>query len=1026
MTINLSIRNYEVWINGIDCSRGITSLQGSDSKAEETTGLILFTGSLTLGCADEDLGLEIDLDDRDNRQWSKGNLIIIKIADSGYTPILPPRGGTVWILESSFNPNDNKLTIQFGDILSLLKYKEPSGDRSKICTGTAKSKTAIINELLTAAGAPILKVGDSIPGALDSPISKGIEGSYIDQAGKIAASSGCVIYVDSNGDVRAKEVPINAISTTEILVTNYASSERLPGELPPDKVVVTGNATTARKNPDGSGDVKVTIEYGSAASAGVSSSALTVPTNTIIVKKTEFSDRFDRNTKTRTVITHVLQPAGVIFPELSQFQGDTTPTTSEHRTITYYYETNKPIAGFETDDHCQQGNQGRLYQIVELAYQPFALILKEVYASYKIRIVSPTKPVIAEYKITEFNYDLGLSAQAVFGNDSGSDWIPEQPLSGIQYSELTYKPIGAIAPVYSGEDPPIYSTGTNEGGVTALENPEALKPAYRKIQTWTEPSLGEYQYQVSDYVPLIEKYPEIASKLADKIPDLDDLLSNLVVLVPNSDELDISNSGGAQPPAPDTYQPEYNESTSTVRGEYKTPADSTVAHREREKNLSFDYISATGINMAAARAQAKVACDRLAELWAKIIWGRFKASSYITDLDDVWWDYSPLSRVDVLEPRNKTYSYLGDGWSIAMAGKRTAVGFDGILLGKKVTLSVPNLDGETVIDPETGDPITPETLEIVSVIPPYQQVGIHNAALGMGVEFKATLYYVPLLQTMDLNSALGMSGSFSTLKSTVAGFNATLGMAGSFATYDIGLATLNAALGLSGEFTSQFVVIPPVDVTGEGGVIYGGDGTVSVTLFPFAYWNLTANALDTAGSRNLTNNGSVSFASGYADFNGSSNYLSVANDASIQRGGTKSFTLFFSFRLTATSGTQFIVSKYDSGANAAEYELSCEDGTLYFYSGGIISVATADTNWHTICLLHNGTTGAIEAYYDNVLVNNGSGSYTGNTSAINFGRRSDGTFHSNVDMKYFGLWTRILDSTERTYWHNSGAGRAFP
>lgn len=207
---------------------------------------------------------------------------------------------------------------------------------------------------------------------------------------------------------------------------------------------------------------------------------------------------------------------------------------------------------------------------------------------------------------------------------------------------------------------------------------------------------------------------------------------------------------------------------------------------------------------------------------------------------------------------------------------------------------------------------------------------------------------------------------------------------------------------------------------------FGAGATAAVQVEPLSYWNLTADGTDTASTRNLTNNGSVSFASGYADFNGSSNYLSVASDALIQRGGGRSFTLFFSFRLASTAGTQFIISKYDSFNNQAEYELSCEDGTLYFYSSGVPTLGTADTNWHTCCLNHNGSTGVMEGYIDNVFVNSATSGYSGNTNDINLGRRSDGTFYSNVDLKYVGIWARILDSTERTYWHNSGAGRAYP
>ena len=160
MTVNLSIRNYQVVVAGLNCTDGITSFRGSDSKLDQS-GLVTFKGELVIG---KPLGFE-SLDDRRNDRWSRGNTVTIKIADSSGVPRLSPRGGTLKILSSSYAPATRKLTLQLGDQLELLRFREPNGDASKICLGTSVSRTGVVNTLLAAAGCPARCGSGSTPGA---------------------------------------------------------------------------------------------------------------------------------------------------------------------------------------------------------------------------------------------------------------------------------------------------------------------------------------------------------------------------------------------------------------------------------------------------------------------------------------------------------------------------------------------------------------------------------------------------------------------------------------------------------------------------------------------------------------------------------------------------------------------------------------------------------------------------------------------------------------------------------------------
>ncbi|MBD2018789.1 hypothetical protein H6F43_01145, partial [Leptolyngbya sp. FACHB-36] len=205
MTINLSVRQYAITIAGLDCTKPLISFAGSDSKIDQS-GLITFKGSLTLGRPE---AFE-SIDDRISDRWARGNPIGLRIADNSQALRLPPRGGTLFILDSSYDPKAGRLEIQFGDIFELLRFREPKGDASKICLGTKTTRTQIINNLLAAAGVPLLI--DEVPGYLHAATPRLLESSYIEQAGAIAAAAGYFLWVDTSGNVRASAINSNPVA----------------------------------------------------------------------------------------------------------------------------------------------------------------------------------------------------------------------------------------------------------------------------------------------------------------------------------------------------------------------------------------------------------------------------------------------------------------------------------------------------------------------------------------------------------------------------------------------------------------------------------------------------------------------------------------------------------------------------------------------------------------------------------------------------------------------------------------------
>ncbi|MBW4421770.1 MAG: hypothetical protein KME13_21550 [Myxacorys californica WJT36-NPBG1] len=674
MTINLSIRNYQIVIAGLDCTPGVVSFRGSDSKLDQS-GLVTFTGEIVLG---RPIGFE-SLDDRRNSRWSRGQAIIVQIADSSGTLRPSPRGGRLFILDSGFDLKTRKLTLQVGDIFALMNFKEGKGDKSGICLGTSTARGEIINRLLAASGCPSLI--DSVPGSLAHPSPRLLEGNYLQQAGAIAAAAGYFLWVDSNGLVRASS--INAQPSAPILSLNAASDSadysRLEGDQPSEEVLIRGKVTIVRKT----GDTTETQseEYGPALLAGSSSAS------EIITKRTRTLDQFDRAKKRRTVQTWTAQPEGLVIPidfvrDVPAF-GRTALINSEYRIETFQYEVNAPLTGKAGESKCSQGNQGRLLEHITQVYGLFDSTFKEILSTYPKALVQNfalgTLVLIEETHVT-YRYELTPAAVTTpaLEDDDPQD-IPELEKlgNGPKITTRTYKAIGTVIPADFGYK-------ALPANVTQYRSMRSMHEAEQQIQTWRERTFGEWQSetQVLKVIPIL--YPDLTDTLREKLikQSLFYDSANLMVLVDASNTIVTSNSGQAQPPAPDTYSPPFTTQDITVSGKGKFPVDATLPFRPRRKELSFEYLSAVvdSGGVSGGIANAKAEASRLASVWGNIYWGRYKGAAITTDLNDGWFAYAPLSRGDVAES-DGTAAYLMDGFAIAMAERRCVVSFDGMLLG---------------------------------------------------------------------------------------------------------------------------------------------------------------------------------------------------------------------------------------------------------------------------------------------------------------------------------------------------------
>ncbi len=756
MTINLSIRHYSVTIAGLNCNNAVVSFTGSDTKLDNASGLVTFKGTLVLGYPEG--GSFESLDDRVNDRWSRGNSLTIQLADSSGSLRLPPRGGTLHILEAAYDLKTRKLTLQVADVLELLRMREPLMNASKICLGTNSAKTEVISNLLAAAGAPQLFAGDAVPGLLSIPTPKLLDGSYIDQASAIAASAGYFLWVDTAGNVRASALDTsNRAAAFTINSSSIVQTERVAGEAPPCELVIKGKAAVVKPaNDHTSSDDQ---QFGPLVLAGLKAGTTASPAGEMIIRETSVDDNFQRSGKQRVILTVIREPAGIVFAGDKQYAGVTDLILSSVTRETYYYEQYSPIIGNSAASLCQQGNQGRLQRHTIEIYRPAGVALKTVYASYpKTMKVDKTRLILAEQTETQYTYNLGLFVDD-YSDGYAAQWTVVLGY-GPKITTLKYQPIGAIDP-----DDFLYRSKTSLG------TPEEPTPSEYTVDYYYEASPGEWKKEHQIYQSMCISNPEAAKLIRQNkaIPR-----NKIALLVTQLNEVDdattISNSGQANPPAPDTYSATYTVTEKTAQIVFKMPTNAASPYRQSRRDLTFEYISATGVGLA-AKYSAEAQCLALAKVWGAVLWGRYKSSSYTTDLSDSWWSYKPLTRIDVNEPQAR-FAYLGDGFSIAIAGKRCAVSFDGILLGQIVQTPITT---PAVYD-EHGTLITPAVTTTTDMIsPPFINWKALQASSGSAISLTRRDYDLsPVTRSIQVASGSGLK-DYQPRRISVAGAGAARG-----------------------------------------------------------------------------------------------------------------------------------------------------------------------------------------------------------------------------------------------------------
>jgi hypothetical protein len=215
----------------------------------------------------------------------------------------------------------------------------------------------------------------------------------------------------------------------------------------------------------------------------------------------------------------------------------------------------------------------------------------------------------------------------------------------------------------------------------------------------------------------------------------------------------------------------------------------------------------------------------------------------------------------------------------------------------------------------------------------------------------------------------------------------------------------------------------------------GGSSSSPLLTDLAAYWKLDdLTWLDSVGSANLTNNGSVTvgtpkLGAGSAEFDGS-NYLSATSTSDLQSGAA--FTIACWVKPVILSGSRGIV--YKGGASSSstiEYLLTIISGDVWFFVNSDTSSARVSgittTEWWFIVAYYDGQPNIrIQSESGTLLTDTGPTiTQSPTTNPFEIGRYRGANYYDGL-IDEIGIWKRLFTSGEISDLYNGGSGLSYP
>lgn len=633
MAVNISARNYQLIIGGLNCTPALKSVDGGYGHYD-STGLILISASLVLGRA---LDFNENLDDRSNPRWARGNIINLYIANSSGQLVAAPIIGYLYILKAEFD-GISQLKIEAGCILNLLNFRTPAGDGACFDLGESVDLNTIAVKLLNKAGAGGRWAGSLSGAPLLVPLPKLSNESYIQLFGKLCWVNGFVAYQDNNGFIKAKKVDRfpYAIKSLQVGVDDVRY-ERLSGaESPVELIKVSGVLSSNKKTPDFTRQVNENYEI--VTIVGLNS----VTNESRLIGKTITEEKLDFNFRNKIRTEDVYGSITTIF---SGFINAPTSQVklvfSEKRIEKDTYERSAPPQA----DNCQNPDEGRLIEKSIKSYKP----LKDALADYfdarpNLQVTNGDRLVLASQITTSYRYDNRQFAISGGAIQQGGDQIENAGNPSIITEEMI-----------------IYGVMRPEASINIAKALE-LKLNKKNTTYWRQIRKGEWEVEESFYELRESVEP---TGLTNNYKSSENLYLQ-------KRDVRRSNSGQTTPPAPERFPATHQIMEKQIKKEVRLPALSgNPFFRPREKEIVIDG------GLLTSEQQAY----ELGLIEGHILWGRHKGQSCGVALSDEWFSAAPLSGCWWKDLSGLSHLFMVDGLSIAFVNNRLALAFDGIWCG---------------------------------------------------------------------------------------------------------------------------------------------------------------------------------------------------------------------------------------------------------------------------------------------------------------------------------------------------------
>lgn len=626
MAANASAHKLRITIGSEDWSRSLVSFDaGQDQRS--MNGLILTTGTIVLGTV---LGMPGSLNPRSasgRTRWWRGQVVQIWCTNSS-GQLVKHRFGHLYILKAPLPPQDGKITLELGCILSLRNFAQPDDDKSGVEPGISTDRRTIVNSLLFAAGCPACV--DSIEAfPLNTPQPKQ-GGSYVEQAGIIAYGGLKSLYQDGNGQIRAASNNLNQSGSVATIAIGHDEISYEPSEgseTPCEVIKCVGVEKTLIDN--WTTEKSIVEEYGPAAvidpKAGISP---------VLLRRIETVDITNKDGKKRTEL--ILAPAGKVMP--SARPKDLRIILDSYTEETHYYQwigtqrldpiESSGIVAINPD----QAKAPKLEKVVTVVERLFPAAAPEFFESLEDRRKDFWRGLNIIASRTELEYR--------YTND--------------ELIERT-----------------VQTTRETRAAIVGAE--DTFSPANLDI---SEVQVVQYQRKTPRIGKKIDTLEQVLARAFPDLEDADaepaDRIMQKLAIVTKSRKEEFSNAGQCNPPQAERKPERWTEEEKPIEATARFAiAPLNSQHQERERTIQLDF-----------GAVSKGQLEQIAQIKGTELIGQAQGVTLQVPLLDTFLSGSnPFMLLDVVEPDGTVLKVLTNGIQISHDPTSAIAGFTGIWLG---------------------------------------------------------------------------------------------------------------------------------------------------------------------------------------------------------------------------------------------------------------------------------------------------------------------------------------------------------